>query len=109
MPIISACLILEDKHPDDIKADIRKRVEFIKSTQDRSKPNLGTIFSENYCPHSSLLDLKVNDCVLSAKTPNWILNNGNATSADFISLVNMIKENHIKRSLPEPKLEVVIA
>ena len=68
-------------------------------TQPLDRPNVGSVFKNpsegfvwQYIDNLGLRGLKIGGCKVSEKHANFIINDGNAKSQDFISIVETIKD-----------------
>ena len=69
---------------------LRERIDFVKKTQDRLKPNAGTIFYQGW--GKSFKGKRVGGAMFSEMTDNWIINE-NGTFEDIMELINYTKIN----------------
>ena len=109
-------LVLEVKMKFDIVSSIeaeqarKERIELCKRNQDNSKPNFGSVFSESNAGIMNLMKRpafgKKGGIMYSAKTKNWLLNDG-GTFDDALYLIKRVESIH--RIVHKPcKREVVI-
>lgn len=77
---------------------IQERLDFCKKTQDISKPNMGSVFSEydKYIMDYVTKSQENTGIMYSNKTINWLLNNG-GTFNEALSMIDRVKELHEKK------------
>ncbi len=95
----------------NIQSIMKKRI----STQPIGKPSAGCIFKNPkeipawyLIVQCGLQGFFINDAQVSKKHANFIVNNGNASSADILRLIDIIKERVLKETNIYLKEEVVI-
>lgn len=91
--IVSAKLKLSFRTPEQIKSNIKRKIEIVKKFQDTTKPNLGSVFSEN-CKYIITLNKKIHygwkDGVhWSGKSRNWLTNSGKGTFFQAMFLIKI--------------------
>ena len=106
--IVDVELRLCPQPPTEVERLMRERRDFVRQTQDSSTPNAGTIFHTGYFDHHALRRLTEGDATLSSKTPNWILNQADATPEQVLRLIERIELDHVARNLPKPTREIVV-
>jgi UDP-N-acetylmuramate dehydrogenase len=82
---------------------IRARIEEVQPIQDRSHPNAGSVFKRDY--QLDLRGYRAGGARFSIITPNWIVNDREATSANVVGLLEFVVEQHEARNLPAPVVE----
>jgi len=92
--IVSVTLVLLRQMPKKTQEMIQLRKINSLSVQDRSAPNLGTVFSAGYKHQSTFEGIRFGGMQWSTKTPNWMLNVSNGTYKDCIHLINEIQQRH---------------
>ena len=102
--ILGAVLNLEKGNKEEIKSLIKDRTKRRIETQPLEYPSCGSVFrnpSDNYAgkliEDLGLKGYRVNDAMVSKKHANFIINTGNATSKDIISIIKKIKKE-VKKS-----------
>lgn len=99
--IILSCKLkkLDKGNLEEIKALIQERTEKRVATQDLSHPSCGSVFRnpEGMSAGKLIDDLglkgyKIGDAMVSLKHANFIINDGNATSEDIISLIKYVQD-----------------
>lgn len=96
--IVGAVMEFPDTSSQEAEALIRERMEFCKNTQDLSAPNYGTVFCEADGQIMKLVR-KIHPgykggCRYSAKTANWMLNEGAGTFRQASGLINLVRFLH---------------
>lgn len=92
--IISVTLALQHQVPEKTQEMIQARKINAFSVQDRSAPNLGTVFSAGYKHQGAFEGIRFGGIQWSTKTPNWMLNVGDGTYEDCVHLINEIRRQH---------------
>ncbi len=97
--VLNTKLKLEKSSKDEVSDKIRKCVTEKMEKQELDKPSAGCIFKN---PHgdsagrlidaSGLKGTNVGDASVSAKHANFIINNGNATCKDVLTLIDIIQK-----------------
>jgi UDP-N-acetylmuramate dehydrogenase len=98
--ILSAAFDLSDGD----KAAIKKEMEYVWNERWKRHPmefpSSGSIFKNisgspawNYIDKAGLRGLRMGDACISEKHPNFIVNLGNATAADILSLIRKVKKD----------------
>lgn len=97
--VLGATFKLEKGSKDAALEEIKKNMEFRRDKQPLEYKNAGSVFKNpegvsagKLIDDCKLKGLKVNDACVSEKHANFIVNLGNATSCDIISLIEKIKE-----------------
>ena len=86
---------------------VTERMRHVREAQDNSLPNAGSVFAHRFRLHSHLQGQRVNDAQFSSKTPNWILNLGQATCHDVLRLIRSAQWQHVIRGHLPPSMEWV--
>jgi UDP-N-acetylmuramate dehydrogenase len=86
---------------------IAERMRYVREVQDNRMPNAGTVFARHFRLGSQLMGSSVNGAQFSRKTPNWILNTGQATCEDVLRLIRRARIQHFIRIHRPPRLEWV--
>lgn len=96
--ILGAYIQLERLSSEVVKSRINQRMTDVKRYQDRSHPNLGSVFCE--C-NAKIMNLfrrigfgRTRAAHFSKKTSNWLLNGGNATFSDTMFLIRCVMLCH---------------
>lgn len=113
--IISAILQLKKEKKENIKAKIDLNNNSRKQKQPIDFPSGGSIFkrTEKYIT-AQLIDqcglkgYNIGDCYISEKHAGFIVNKGNATAKDVISLIKFVKEKVYEKFNIEIELEIEI-
>lgn len=92
--ITSVTLSLQHQVPEKTHEMIQTRKINAYSVQDRSVPNLGTVFSAGYKHQSAFEGIRFGGMEWSRKTPNWMLNTGDGSYEDCVRLINEIRRQH---------------
>ncbi len=102
--ILSATFRLTQGNPDDINAAAQKNMISRKSKQPLEYPNAGSIFKrpEGAFPgalieQAGLKGFRIGDAQFSEKHANFIVNRGNASSADILRLIDIAREEVYKK------------
>ena len=108
--IIGVKLSLLSKSKEEIDADIKKRLELCKKTQDHSGTTFGTVFSEADGRVLKLMRIcfsHTKGVRYSSHRLNWLINDGSGTFKQAIRLISVCRILHklINKDLKE---EVVI-
>lgn len=114
--ILSARFKLFRKRKENIKLKTEKFLEYRKKTQELGSFSAGCIF-KNVNGYSSgrliascgLKGRQVGDAVISRKHANFIINRGNATAKDIVSLMKIMKAE-VKRRFKlnlEPEIQII--
>lgn len=85
----------------------RERLEFVKGSQNKEHPNLGSIFKQNLV--TTILDpnaLQVGGAQISPINTNWICNINNASEQDVRAIITMMIDAHVQQNLPKPVVEI---
>lgn len=97
--VLGATFKLEKGNKTAVLEEIKKNMEFRRDKQPLEYKNAGSVFKNpegfsagKLIDDCKLKGLKVNDACVSEKHANFIVNLGNATSCDIISLIEKIKE-----------------
>lgn len=85
---------------------VRRRMEFVRRTQDTALPNAGSVFKTGYRHDPALSGLQAGGAAFSRKSVNWIVNQGGATCDDVLRLIELAKQSHRQRGEPEPVVEI---
>jgi UDP-N-acetylmuramate dehydrogenase len=84
---------------------VAERMRYVREVQDNQMPNAGTVFSRHFRLGPQLMGSSVNGARFSNKTPNWILNTGEATCEDVLRLIRWARLQHLIRLCRSPRLE----
>ncbi|MBX3441653.1 MAG: UDP-N-acetylmuramate dehydrogenase [Planctomyces sp.] len=103
--ILGARLKLTPSSADRIRQQTEELLAYRKRTQPLSQPNCGSVFT-NPPGHSAwkLIDdcglrgLRCGGCAVSVKHSNFIVNLGDATARDIVTLIGMIQERVLESS-----------
>ena len=106
--ILSAMLKVPVTSVAKITKKIKNRMEFAKQWQDLGYPNTGSVYKIGYKHFKELSGLTIGGAMFSRKTANWIINLGNASSADVLGLVTRGAKLHEDAGLPAPVCEWVV-
>lgn len=99
--ILSGTFRLWKRNPEEIQKEIRANFEYRNDKQDLKHPSSGSVFKNPLAPQPSagrLIDqlglkgLKVGDAMISLKHGNYIINAGNAKSADVFALIEKVQK-----------------
>ena len=97
--VVAARLKLERKDPKDIEALMKDRLDRRKSTQPLDKPSAGSCFRNPDDQFAWKLidgigyrDFAVGDVSVSDKHSNFIVNNGQGTAEDYLSIACQIQD-----------------
>lgn len=97
--VLSAKFKIHKESVEELKSKIVERTKKRIQTQDLTHPSNGSVFRnpENQIAgklidEAGLKGLRVNDAVVSNKHANFIINDGNATSSDIITLIKKVKK-----------------
>ncbi len=93
---------------DGEKAHLKKEMEYVWSERWRKHPmefpSAGSVFKNisgnpawTYIDKAGLRGLRIGDACISEKHPNFIVNLGNATAADIVSLIRKVKKDVYER------------
>jgi len=92
--ILSATFALHTDHPEQIRERMRSMRSRRSSTQPLSQPNCGSVFKNPYGDHAARLieaaglkGFKIGGARISAQHANFIVNEGEASSADIVALI----------------------
>ena len=80
-------------------------MQLVRDNQDNNAPNLGTVFRSGFENLEGIQGHSSGDAMFSVRTTNWILNQGQATSEQVMSLVDFARKKHLAEGRPEPELE----
>ena len=98
--ITKACLTLRKAKKYDIISKIRSLTEIRRDTQPSGWNNAGSIFKNpaagvsagTLIDRAGLKGARVGNALVSSKHANFIINSGNASSADVLGLIKLIKK-----------------
>lgn len=106
--ILSARLRLQEATSELVQEGINDRLDVIRATQPRSRPNVGTVFKANCKALPTLAaGLRVGSMVCCEENPGWINNLGQGTASDAYRLVRRVMWRHLWRGLPIPQIEPI--
>lgn len=112
--VLRATLSLAPGDPAEIRAEIEERRERRRVTQPPGRSS-GCIFRNlPGTPVGALVDrlglkgTRVGDAMISEVHGNFIVNLGNASAADVLALVDLVRERIVRETGLEPRLEVEI-
>jgi len=113
--ILSAGLKLKKEKRQDISGKLKDYMDFRRISQDYSLPSAGCVFKNPPSqPAGKLIDLcglkgkKIGGASVSKKHANFIVNCGNAKSAEVLRLMRLVK-NSVKRKFKvglEPEIRI---
>jgi len=93
--IVSACFELYPDHPDQIRERIRTMRSRRSATQPLSHPNCGSVFKNPQGDHAARLieaaglkGFAIGGARISVQHANFIVNEGDASSADIVALIS---------------------
>ena len=94
--IISATFQMKPSSTDEVAAEIKKRIDTVKASQEGNKPSCGSVFNKNNKYIMRLLRGKrIRGACFSKKTNNWwISNDKNGSADDVIALIDFAKKWH---------------
>ncbi|EFK06898.1 UDP-N-acetylmuramate dehydrogenase [delta proteobacterium NaphS2] len=114
--IINACLELSRSTPDKVSLKMGDFLKTRKETQPLDAPSAGSVFKNPPGDHAGRLiekaglkGRKIGDAMVSEKHANYILNKGNATAKDILSLMELVRFE-VKRTSGidlEPEIKIV--
>ncbi len=99
--ILSGTFHLWRRPAEEIQKEIRANFDYRNDKQDLKHPSSGSIFKNPGAPHPSagkLIDqlglkgMRVGDAMISPKHGNYIINAGNARSADIFALIEKVQK-----------------
>ncbi len=106
--VLSATFRMKPSSIDEVAAEIEKRKETVKASQEVNKPSCGSVFNKNNKYIMRFLRGKrIGGACYSKKTNNWISNDKNGSADDVIALMRYAQKLH-KLFFQECKLEVKI-
>ena len=98
--ILSATFRMKPSSVDEVAAEIKKRIDTVKVSQEGNKPSCGSVFIKNNKYIMRLLRGKrIGGACYSKKTNNWISNDQNGSAEDVIALINLAKKWHKRLGL----------
>ena len=93
--ILSATFKMRDSSINEVAAEIEKRKETVKASQEGNKPSCGSVFNKNNKYIMCLLRGKrIGGACFSKKTNNWICNDKNGSADDVIASIEFAKKWH---------------
>lgn len=106
--ILSATFRMKKSSIDEVAAEIQKRKDTVKTSQEGNKPSCGSVFKNNnkYIMHF-LRGKRIGGACYSKKTNNWISNDQNGTADDVIALIRYAQDLH-RLFFQECNLEIKI-
>lgn len=106
--ILSATFRLKPSSQEEVAAEIQKRKDAVKVSQEGNKPSCGSVFNKkNGYIMRFLRGKRIGGARYSKKTNNWISNDRNGSANDVIALIRYAQKLH-KFLFQECKLEVRI-
>lgn len=113
--VLSANFLLKKGNREEMLLQMEERKKRRKDTQPLEYPSAGSVFRNPPSMYAGELIEKCNlkgycigDATVSTKHANFIVNKGNATGKDIVSLINKIKEEVKKKYKIELILEQII-
>ena len=113
--ITSAIFELKISNPKTVKEKIIEYQKFRMDKQPFNKPSCGSVFKNPPGHHaarliedSGLKGITIGGAQISPKHANFIINLGNATSSDILSLIDTVQEKIFKKHSINLELEVQI-
>ena len=113
--VLSATFKLQEGNIEEMKKIVSERKKKRIESQPLDMPNAGSVFRNptgNYAgsliEKANLKGYNINGAEISKKHANFIVNTGNATGKDIISLINKIKQEIKEKENIELKLEQII-
>lgn len=113
--ILSATFELEKGNIEEMKQLVEERKQKRISSQPLDKPNAGSVFRnpEGYyagalIENANLKGYNINGAEVSQKHANFIINNGNASGKDIVSLIEKIQKEIKEKNDIDLKLEQII-
>jgi len=113
--IISTILKLEEADKEEIKSKMDENNKSRKEKQPINFPNAGSIFKrgEGYITSqlidkSDLKGYNVGDAYVSDKHAGFIINKGNATAKDVLSLIDIVKKKVYEKFNVNIELEIEV-
>ena len=93
--ILSATFRMKTSSVDEVTAEIKRRIDTVKVSQEGNKPSCGSVFNKNNKYIMRLLRGKrIGGACFSKKTNNWICNDKNGSADDVIALIEFAKKWH---------------
>ena len=93
--ILSATFRMKKSSVDEVAAEIQKRKDTIKASQEGNKPSCGSVFNMNNKYIMRFLSGKrIGGACYSKKTNNWISNDQNGSADDVLALVRYAQKLH---------------
>jgi len=106
--ILSATFRMKASSVEEVTAQIQKRKDTVKASQEGNKPSCGSVFNKNNKYIMRFLRGKrIGGACYSQKTNNWISNDQNGTADDVIALINLAKRWH-RWTLQKCNLEIKV-
>ena len=97
--VVEACFQLKPGHPDNIREQMRGMRSRRSSTQPLSQPNCGSVFKNPDGKYAAQLieavglkGLKIGGASISKQHANFIVNEGEASSADVVALIRRAQQ-----------------
>lgn len=113
--VLSANFLLKEGNREEMLLQMEERKKRRKDTQPLEYPSAGSVFRNPPSMYAGELIEKCNlkgycigDATVSTKHANFIVNKGNATGKDIVSLINKIKEEVKNKYKIELILEQII-
>ena len=104
-----------EKHEEHSSSSIKQLLHKRSLSQPIGSFNCGSVFKNppgdyaaRLIEQCGLKNMAIGDAIVSEKHANFIINNGNASSSDIISLINYIKTKVFEKFAIELELEVKI-
>lgn len=93
--ILSGTFRMRKSSVEEVSAQIQKRKDLVRVSQEGNKPSCGSVFNKNNKYIMCLLRGKrIGGACYSKNTNNWISNDQNGSADDVIALINMAKRWH---------------
>lgn len=98
--ILSATFRMKTSSVDEVTAEIKRRIDTVKASQEGNKPSCGSVFNKNNKYIMRLMRGKrIGGACYSKKTNNWISNDHNGSADDVIALIDFAKKWHNRLGL----------
>ena len=93
--ILSATFKMKKSSIEEVAAEIQKRKDTVKASQEGNKPSCGSVFNKNNKYIMRFLRGKrIGGACFSKKTNNWICNDQNGSADDVIALMRYAQKMH---------------
>ena len=98
--ILSATFRMKPSSQEEVAAEIKKRNDTVKASQEGNKPSCGSVFyKSNKYIMRFLRGKRIGGACYSKKTNNWISNDLNGSADDVIALIDCAKKWHKRLGL----------